>query len=536
MGFGNSSAVSGQSVGQNGFAYEIDYQQPVSFREGMLHGRLAEASAGFLNPFGPTVTHGSRRGELSFSFKLRPSSTARLGFTNERNKTDRVDNSRSTFSLAWSESIRENLRLGFGYDFRKFSDNRSGHDITSNLFTIGAEWKATKKLELIAKREQNLGSSDPTYPNQTTLGANYRLNDWAKLFFTQRIGSAPIVPIADTAGTGFGASTTRSEMALGIETKLSRFTSMTGRYQIDEGASTTDSFAVIGLVNRFPLNKQLSFDVGYERGFHLKGLGKNFNTISIGAGWQPKENFIANIRYELRDRNGKGHLLAIGAAGRINDSITALSRFQLARLNSGTQKTGVVEGEAALAIRPAVNDRMGLLFSYTRRSREITGVATTTTRDRTDTLSTDGFYQLTSRLELSARLAARFNANGQDNTPYVSTLTYLTQGRLQYRFAKRYDFAAEMRALIQTNSGTAKKSYAAELGCWALPDLRLALGYNFATATEPQSSIIGGGRRGFYFNISTKLSDLFNLFGNSDKALQSTSAATKQSQSKAESK
>ena len=212
----------------------------MSFREGVVHGRLAAASPGFLNPFGTTVTPGSRRAELGFSFKLRPSSTARLAFTNERNKTERVDNSRSTFSLAWSEALRDNLKLNLGYDFRKFSDNKSDRDITSNLFTIGAEWRATKKLELTVKREQNLGAADPTYPNQTTLGANYQLNDWAKLFFTQRIASAPIVPIADTTGTGFGASSTRSEMAFGVETKLSRFTSMTGRYQIDPPSQSTD--------------------------------------------------------------------------------------------------------------------------------------------------------------------------------------------------------------------------------------------------------------------------------------------------------
>jgi hypothetical protein len=377
-------------------------------------------------------------------------------------------------------------------------------------------------LELTVKREQNLGSSDPTYPNQTTLGANYQLNDWAKLFFTQRLASAPIVPIADTTSTGFSFSSTRSEMAFGIETKLSRFTSMTGRYQVDDGANTTDSFAVIGLINRLPISKQLSLELGYERGFHLKGLGKNFNSITLGAAWQPKENFISNFRYELRDRNGLEHLFVIGAAGRINDSITALSRFQFARTKLSGQQTSFAEGMAAVAVRPATNDRMGLLISYTRRSRETTAATSLgPTRDRLDSLSTDAFYQLTPRLEFSGRLAARLNANGQDQTPYVSTLTYLTQGRVQYRFAKQFDLAAEMRALIQAGSGTAKRSYGTELGYWPLPDLRLGLGYNFTSAREPQGSIVGGARRGFYFNISTKLSNFFDLFGTSRKDLTS---------------
>ena len=520
-GLGNTVSQTNSGNAHNGLAYEVDYNQPLGFREGVLHGRLAVASPGFLNPFGTTVTPGSRRAEVSFSFKPRSSSTAKLTFSNERNQTERVDNSRSAFSLLWSEALRENLKLKFGYDFRKFSDFKSDRAVTSNLFTIGAEWRPTKKLELTAKREQNLGLADPTYPNQTTLGANYQLNNWAKLFFTQRIASAPIVPIADTTGTGFAFSSTRNEMAFGIETKLNRFSSVTGRYQIDNGSNTTDSFAVIGLVNRFPINKEFSLDLGYERGFHLKGKGTSFNSITAGAGWQPTNNFLTNVRYELRDRNGKEHLFVIGAAGRINPSITALSRFQFARTNSGTEKVGIVDGEAALAIRPATNDRVGLLFSYNRHSRETDGVAETT-RDRVDTLSTDAFYQLTKRFELSGRLAARFSANGDGTTPYVSTLTYLTQGRMQYRFATRFDFAAELRALIQSSSRTAKKSYGAELGYWPLPDLRFGVGYNFKSAVEPPGGAVGGTRRGFYLNISTKLSNLFDLFGASRRKATET--------------
>ncbi|MEA2206224.1 MAG: hypothetical protein QOE77_3000 [Blastocatellia bacterium] len=524
IGSGASASVAGAGADHNGFAYDIDYNQPVTFLEGVVNGRLAAASAGFLNPFGATITPGSRRGEIAFGFKLRPSSTARLSFVNERNQTERVDNSRSTFSVLWAESISEDLRLNLGYDYRRFSDNHGDGDVASNLFTIGAEWQATKKLQLTAKREQNLGSSDPTYPNQTTIGANYQLNDWAKLFFTQRIASAPIVPIADTTGTGFALSSARNEMAFGVETKLSRFTSMTGRYQIDNGAGTADSFAVIGLVNRFPISKEFSLELGYERGFHLQGEGKNFNSVTLGAGWQPRENFTANVRYELRDRNGLEHLFVIGAAGRVNQSITALSRFQVARTRSGGQQSSFAEGMAAVAIRPATSDRMGLLFSYTRRARELSGTTNLgATRDRLDSLTTDAFFQLTQRLELSGRLAARLNSDQQQQTP-VATLTYLTQGRMQYRFAKQFDLAAEMRALIQANSGTAKKSYAGELGFWPLPDLRLGAGYNFALATEPQGNIIGGTRRGFYFNISTKLSNLFNLFGTSRNDMTASGA------------
>jgi hypothetical protein len=143
---------------------------------------------------------------------------------------------------------------------------------------------------------------------------------------------------------------------------------------------------------------------------------------------------------------------------------------------------------------------------------------------------------LTPRLELSARLAARFSGNSLANAPYVATLTYLTQGRVQYRFAQRFDFAAEMRAMFQPQSGTANRSYGSELGYWPLPDLRLAVGYNLTSSIEPNRAATNGARRGFYFNISTKLSNLFNLFGTPSKSSQTTSDALVANELKAEPK
>ncbi len=107
------------------------------------------------------------------------------------------------------------------------------------------------------------------------------------------------------------------------------------------------------------------------------------------------------------------------------------------------------------------------------------------TRDRLDSLSTDGYFQATDRLELYGRLALRLNANGQADLPFVSTFTYLTQGRAQYRLTSRFDWAVEMRRLTQPSTGTSRSVYGSEVGFWALPDLRVGLGYNFSAKREP---------------------------------------------------
>ena len=222
----------------------------------------------------------------------------------------------------------------------------------SNLVTIGAEIQATDKLQFSVKREQNLGDADPTYPTQTTLGATYQVNALTKLFFTQRLAAAPIVPIADFTANGFAGTQSRRETAIGVETRFGKYTAMTGRYQLENGINGTDSFAVIGLQNRLPINKKLSLDVGFERGFHLAGPNESFNSATVGFGWQPNSDFRASARYEYRDRGGVGQLFSVGAAGKLREGITALSRFQFSRGSFAGRSNETTEGMAALAIRP----------------------------------------------------------------------------------------------------------------------------------------------------------------------------------------
>src|SRR6185503_695066 len=239
------------------------------------------------------------------------------------------------------------------------------------------------------KREQNLGEADPTYPNQTTLGAAYQLSGRSRLFFTQRLASAPIVPIADFAANGFTGSASRRETAFGVETQLGSRTAMTGRYQLENGINGSDSFAVIGLQHRLPINKQLSFEIGFERGFHMAGADKSFNQGTFGLSWQPNEDFRATARYEYRDRGGANQLMTVGAAGRITEGITAMSRFQFSRGGYAGHSNQALDGMAALAIRPVKSDRMGVLFSYTHRSTETQEGNGVAKRDSIDSLSVD---------------------------------------------------------------------------------------------------------------------------------------------------
>jgi hypothetical protein len=307
-----------------------------------------------------------------------------------------------------------------------------------------------------------------------------------------------------------------------VESRFGKYTSVVGRYQLENGISGADSFAVLGLQNRYPVTKELALELGFERGFHLSGNGESFNSATLGFGWTPNDSFKANARYEFRDRGGNGQMFALGAAGKLVEGVTVLSRLRWSRNTFAGRDGSSVDGLAALAVRPLKTDRAGLLFSFNHRSLEQSILeGAPATRDRLNTAAADGYYQATRRLELYGRFALRFAANGRQDLPFVSTLTYLSQARVQYRLTTRFDWAAEARLIWQPSSQTQRSIYGTELGFWALPDLRLGLGYNFNATNEPAGISPIPTRRGFYFAISSKLSSLFDLFGTSKEGLAS---------------
>ncbi|MDH3529015.1 MAG: hypothetical protein OEQ28_05590, partial [Acidobacteriota bacterium] len=518
----------GAGMDHNGAAVSFKLDQPLPFWNSRLQADYSSAGAGFFNPFGSTVTAGTQRYGFGYDVKPNASRNLHFGYLNEKNKSFNVNNSRTTLSFLWTEQWNDKMRTSLGFDHREFGDSISGASTGSNLVTAGIEYRPTEKIEFSAKREQNLSDADPTYPDQTTFTFKYKLNSNAKFFVTQRLASSPITPIGDFSGNGFSAVGSRAETSVGIETKLSKIGSLSGRYQIENGKSGSDSFAVFGLQNRWKVSDNIALETGFERGFLLKGSGKSFNMMRFGGAWTPAEGFKANARYELRDRNGLGQLFTIGAVGKLGNDWTTATRAQWA-FTDFNKRGGSSSGmTAALAYRPLETDKYALLFSYAHRESVQKSFTTSRgtepeRRDRVDRVSADGLYQVKKDLEVYGRFALSFNGNGNGTNVYASSLTYLMQARAQQLIADQFDVAVESRWLGQPGSGSTKRSVGTEIGYWVLPELRIAAGYSLVQSKRPYDfdpAGTGNFKKGFYLTFTTKLSNLFNLFGTSKSGLR----------------
>ncbi len=515
--FNNGHLDDSKIANQNGDAFFVSLNQPLpKFHHSMLKAEISAASKNFFNPFGATITPGNSRGLISYELKPFEQSLLKVNVIEEKNATANVNNTRLTTGIQWAQTLSSKLRINLGYDFRTYSDKLSGTKTNSNLLTVATEIKPTERLDFTIKREQNLSQADPTFPNQTTLSANYRVNDFAKIFFTQRLASAEISPIADVGGSGFASSKGKRETALGVESKLNKYSNLIARYQLENGVNSQDSFAIIGLNNRLPVNKQISLDFGYERSFHLAGTAKSYNNVHFGTNWTPTDSFRASASYELHDREGLGQSFSIGSAGILKKGWTTLARFQYGKVAFRERSGRLADGQVALAIRPHDTDKYGVLFSYNYRNSFISNkVNEAPTRVRGDSLSADAFYQINPRLEFYGRSALRINGDGNQALPFASTFTYLAQARLQYLLSDSFDIAGEVRSLFQPSGKSSNHNYAIEVGYWLNSDLRLGVGYNFKQKLDYNTPAKSTG--GVYFTVTTKISNIFNLFGTSKK-------------------
>ncbi len=505
-----------------GWAVQGDVEQPVEFWSGVLKASFLHADDTFQNPYSATITPGAGYVTAAADLSPRKPSHLHFGGTYERYNTTTVDASRTTFSGEWAEDLGHSLTLKAGYDGRSL-DQSAQPTIDSGLFTAQALVKVGDRLEAHAGREQNVrDDKDPTYPDQTTLGARLKLNPDATLFYTQRISDSAIVPIGDFASTGFSQLATKGELSAGVESRVRDTTQLTSQYRVEQGINGPDAFAVLGVQTHVKLDHALGATFGVEHGQLVSGPDASYTSGSFAVDWLPSDRLKTTTRYEGRNRGGYASLFSAGAAARLYAGFTGLGRVEWTSADQTTNQSAKAV-LAALALRPMNNDRLGWLLSYQYVNRDSllpTVAPGSASLGWRHLLSTDGYAQVLPSLELHGKFAWQRS----DDTIGPQTDTYLSQGRVQIALSRYVDGAFEARYIEQPASSSHRVGNALEVGFWPIADARVAIGYNFNDTRDPLGRDLEGRAKGVYLTLSTKLSYLFDLFGNRAPAAAQTSA------------
>lgn len=441
----------------------------------------------------------------------------------------RVDNSLTTISAGIQQKIGPG-NLEFDWIHRDRED-RINNTFSGNSDQLRSRLSLplSKRLTFLAQNEFTLSSQvDAVYSDRTAFGLNWLLTPGLNLTLAQQFY---------TRGQFEGQSIT----SLGIsgEHKLSRDTTITGRYSILGGSNELTTQGAVGINNRWQIAPGLRLNLGYERVFGdffgKTAAGNQFaqpfaigqsayaigfnggDSYNIGLEYTDNPNFKASARYEYRTSSaGSNTVITTGAVGKITPAITALLRYQQAGA-SNQRLTGLSDTanlKFGLAYRDPHNDKFNALFRYEYRKNPSSIPETLLVGSGTGvedhTLALETIYAPNWRWELYGKYALRNTTSYIASDLAGTTNTNLAQARLTYRLGYSTDIVGEARWINQ--GGFRETGFVVEAGYYLTPTLRLAAGYVFGKVDDRDFS---GTRSagGPYLGFSVKIDELFNGFG-----------------------
>ncbi|MDY6782576.1 MAG: hypothetical protein SW833_08525 [Cyanobacteriota bacterium] len=385
-------------------------------------------------------------------------------------------------------------------------------------------------LALRAQNETNVTGDDPLYPNRTTFGIDWIPQQGTTIRLAHQF--------LDGGQLGYHSLTSLSTIS---ERHLGEDTTVTSRYSILSGINGVMSEGGIGFNHRMTLAPGLRATVGYERivnefigdtaagsrfvqpfaaGQSASSLGlTDGDSYSVGIEYTASPDFKASARLESRNSSyGHNTVIEAGAAGKISTALTGLMRFQQA--SSATPFLEDLGPTATLrlglAYRDPNDDRLNALLRYEYRSNPTNIPETLLVGSGTSTvdhvLAAEAIYAPNWQWELYGKYAMRNSTTFLSDDFSNSSTIHLGQLRATYRFAYQWDATLEGRAIGQPSAGFTELGWAAELGFYPLPDLRLGVGYAFGSVDDRDFS---GYRSqdGIYFGVTFKVNELFGGFG-----------------------
>ncbi|NEQ31611.1 MAG: TonB-dependent receptor [Leptolyngbya sp. SIO4C5] len=448
---------------------------------------------------------------------------------------DRVDNRLTTFRAGIQQQLGSAV-LGFDWIHRDREDKIANTDAVTDQLVSRFTLPITSDLRFLAQGELNLSDDeDPLYPDRTRIGLEWQVQPGVTMTLSQQFAFSGEEP----------RSITRLDTNARYE--LDDNTSLTQRYSLLGGFNGVTGQGAIGLNHRLILAPGLRGTLGFERiygdAFNLTGSGRQFaqpfavgqNNTALGlqsstafsAGLEYTDNpdFQASARIEHRSSDDGGDsntVLTAAVGGRVTPALTTLFRYRQANYANQLitdELDDSVSLKLGLAYRNPVSDVFNGLLSYEYRRNPATTPNTILFGAGDDakdhTLALEGIYAPSWRWEFYSKYALRYSAATLADDFEYSNAIHLGQIRATHRFAYRWDITGEARWIGQPRVSYNEIGFAAELGYYLTPDLRLGVGYSFGEAND--NSFVGGGgyrsQSGPYLGITFKVNELFNDFG-----------------------
>ncbi len=502
--------------------------------------------AGFTNQSTVSFVPGQTRYGASLQAKVGEDTTLRAKYDREENfgiapviadtlaqllaspsqPSDRVDNSLTTITAGVLQKLGAS-ELTFDWVHRDRDDAITNLNSTSSQLRSRFRVPLTEDITAYAFNESTLSQeTDAVVSDRSAIGLGWEIAPGIELGASQQWF---------TRGQFAGRSITRLD--LGGNHHLGENTTLKAQYSIAEGIEGSQSQAALGLKHQWEMLPSINIILGYERVFGgdffaNQATGKQFaqpfavgqtssslgfsdgETYHFGIELTPDSDWEARAQIEHHsDENHNKTVINTQLSGDLSEEITAIARYQQAGASHQTLSNleDTINLRLGFAYRDPDNDQWNALFKYEYRQNPSilpSSLLAGNNSGSTDhVFSAEAIYAPNPQWEFYGKYAFRDSRTFLSNDLETESHLSLIELRGRHRFTQNWDFTGEARWLEQHTADFSETGVSLELGYYAIPDLRLAIGYSWGEVLDRDFDRTA---EGLYFDVTYKINDFLN--------------------------
>lgn len=495
--FGDRLLVKGEIAGSDtaakgkGTAWKVESEGAVSAKtKGTAYYR--DVGRNFENP----SAQGGESGTVKYGGKLDYRPTALTGAAVDGYiQEDKTRKAKFT-SLTGSVSRKhDRLTLDGGYRFLREERTAAGEADTNSrsVFAAGG-YRVTDRLTGNLRHEQLLASSGiGQYRTETTAGVEYRVTDQVKASLTE---------------TFRWSGEKRNATLLGLESQLTKSTTLSSRYEIENTSSGQRMQSLIGFNHQWSPRKELKLDGRAEWIDSLRGANAVAEGIALAlaAEYLPREDVKATGRSEVRfGKDETTTLFSLGAGIKLTPDFGLLGRLELWNANRDQGDSARYDAMAGVAYRPKGVRSIYLLDTVRfklDRSESIGGKS----EAKSLVTSNEVSWRVQPRLTLMGKYAGKYAWESFEGTAYGSYTDLLIAGAA-YDLTDRWDVGGQARLMNQYTVKASELSAVVRTGYRIVKNLYAGVGYNFARLNDRDLSGAGWQSHGPFVEVKFKFDE-----------------------------
>jgi hypothetical protein len=497
-----STGFDGEKSNGGAWLAQVKLKPLKSWESGAYYRRV---DGDFENPSlsGSAFQVGSEKIGMDHAIRLGRFGRVQSQVYRQLNEQGTVNENRVRVANAFYEyALGERTTAKIGYEdaerSRPGADSLASSNYRSRMLKAQLSRRWWKRLSTTIEHEQNLAEGRTSLPTGTAVGVKVDLTSRIQFFAKERL----------LAGSGG-----RTQTLLGIDSRLSRNSLLTGKYEIGGVTGENLSRASIGLKNKWAVRPDLTLNLAVESTATIDSLEvptPENNAVSVAAEYLPDKPWKSTAKFELRqDKILRKRVLSLGGESRLFRGLSAIGRVEQTGARYLKQSGDVwnrSEYQIGLAFRPERSDAFNGIAKVQILTDKNTHVAPKTRLDRA-VISVHGYWEPAARLEVGARFAFRRLLDEETGLFSSRTTTALYALRTEFSWTRRWSTALDLRLVTLSPAGQKKTGAAADVDYLMRQNMQVGVGYVFKKLDDPDFAVSEYSYNNVYLVFRMKFSE-----------------------------